>query len=417
MVKMVSVFEKASKTIEDRQLAESDSAVLLLVSGGRDSVSLAYLAKSWQQEGKLSNLAMLHVNHKLRAEESDADQEFVEKLAALLDIPLFICEIDVKEIAEKCGGNIEAVARQERYLAAYEALESLCSNFSCDLSQGRIFTAHTQDDRVENFYMRSIVGTGPGGFRSMLYKNSSVVRPLLDISRQELRDYLDDLYENGNNILKADDGKFYREDATNAHTDKFRAFVRHEIIPLAKSRNQSLLDVLGRTMNLIADEDDFMEGLAKNLFDRSVTWLSAAVESGESEDGGAAQSAQAGEDASEGESKDGATACLIAPWFGKEKLPVQRRVIKLVLTEMLGSSARVEACTIEDVLQSFDIDGKPRSGYACNIAGNLAISANKHGLRIEKMESYLKRRKPNKQWSKIDLDDIEQTNFDLDIED
>ena len=84
---------------------------------------------------------------------------------------------------------------------------------------------------------------------------------------------------------------------------------------------------------------------------------------------------------------------------------------------MLGSSARVEACTIEDVLQSFDIDGKPRSGYACNIAGNLAISANKHGLRIEKMESYLKRRKPNKQWSKIDLDDIEQTNFDLDIED
>ena len=60
------------------------------------------------------------------------------------------------------------------------------------IAEGRIITAHTQDDRVENFYMRSIKGTGPGGFRSMLYRNGPVVRPLLDVSRAGLRCYLEE---------------------------------------------------------------------------------------------------------------------------------------------------------------------------------------------------------------------------------
>lgn len=87
-------------------------------------------------------------------------------------------------LAKATGGNEEAVGRNERYLAAHEALESLCRHVMIPISEGRIVTAHTQDDRVENFYMRSIVGTGPGGFRSMLYSNGPVVRPLLDVSRQ-----------------------------------------------------------------------------------------------------------------------------------------------------------------------------------------------------------------------------------------
>ena len=71
-------------------------------------------------------------------------------------------------MARREGANVEAVARRERYLAANEALASLCFHEGCPLSNsGRIFTAHTADDRVETFYMRSIVGTGPGGFRSI----------------------------------------------------------------------------------------------------------------------------------------------------------------------------------------------------------------------------------------------------------
>ena len=85
---------------------------------------------------------------------------------------------------------MEAVARRERYLAANEALRSLCRHEAVPVADGRIFTAHTADDRVESFYMRSIVGTGPGGFRSKRYVNRPLVRPLKDVSREELRAYV-----------------------------------------------------------------------------------------------------------------------------------------------------------------------------------------------------------------------------------
>ena len=179
--------EKARATIAARDLAASDAAVLLMVSGGSDSTALAYLGAALRDAGDIGPVAMLHVNHQLRGEEADGDERFVSSLAELLGIPLFICSIDIAAEAARSRENVEAVARRERYLAANEALRSMCQHEGCPLSEARIFTAHTADDRIENFYMRSIVGTGPGGFRSMRYENGPVVRPLLDATRDELR--------------------------------------------------------------------------------------------------------------------------------------------------------------------------------------------------------------------------------------
>ena len=179
---MTDVLEKARATIAAHDLAAPDAAVLLMVSGGSDSTALAYLGAALREAGDVGPVAMLHVNHQLRGEDADADERFVAALAEALDIPLFICSIDIAAEAERSRENVEAVARRERYLAANEALRSMCQHEGRPLSEARIFTAHTADDRVENFYMRSIVGTGPGGFRSMLYRNGPVVRPLLDVT-------------------------------------------------------------------------------------------------------------------------------------------------------------------------------------------------------------------------------------------
>ena len=245
------MIERIEQTVADHALFDSATPVIVMVSGGSDSTALAYLVADLHARGLVGQPAILHVNHKLRGADADADAAFVERVAGALGIPLFNCEIDVPSIAAESGGNVEAVARNERYLAAYEALESLCRHVSLPVSEGRILTAHTQDDRVENFYMRSIVGTGPGGFRSMLYRNGPVVRPCLDVSRAELRAYLTELDDAL--AVSEPDGARWREDATNAHTDRFRAYVRHEIVPRAKERNASLLTTLCRTMNLIAD--------------------------------------------------------------------------------------------------------------------------------------------------------------------
>lgn len=378
------VWESMERCIGERRLASSQTPVLLMVSGGSDSTALAYLASELHESGALGSLGILHVNHLLRGGDADADEAFVRQLAALLDIPLFARSIDVGALAAEEGGNVEAVARRERYRAADEALADLCRRAAVPVAEGRIFTAHTADDRVESFYMRSIVGTGPGGFRAMRYRNGRVCRPLLDASREGLRSYLRERAESGQAVARDAAGALWREDATNAHTDRFRAFVRHEIVPRAKERNPQLLTTLTRTMNLIADEDDMLRAQTNALIERSVVWL---TEEGRSQ------------------------GCLIDPSFGEAPRPLARRAVDEVLQRMLGAEARIEAASVEAVLDAFghsesrqDPDepgsltgplagiGAPRGGYVANIQGNLAVSANKRGVRIEPMAVFRVRR-------------------------
>ena len=366
-----SVIERMKATIAERELCAPDAPVLLMVSGGSDSTALAYAARSLHDAGQVGDLAMLHVNHCLRGEEAEADARFAAQLAELLDIPLFSCTSDIAREAERTGENVEALGRRERYLAANEALESLCLHAAAPLAEGRIFTAHTADDRVESFYMRSIVGTGPGGFRSMRYRNGPVVRPLLDTSREELRSFIEQREREGRPTACDEQGALWREDATNAHTDRFRAYVRHEIVPRAKERNPQLLDVLCRTMNLIADEDDMLDAQADELAVRLASWIEQV----------------------EGADADCAAGCTLAPELGGFARPLQRRVVARVLGLMLGSEARVETASIEALLDAFDEGGAPRGGYVVNIQGDLAVSANKRGVRIEPMAAFRSRRK------------------------
>ena len=301
-------------------------------------------------------------------------------------------EIDVAARAARAGGNIEAVARHERYLAANEALRGLCRRAGAPISDGRIFTAHTADDRVESFYMRSIVGTGPGGFRAMRYENGPVARPLLDAGRDELRAYLATRERSGKPMACDAQGNLWREDATNAHTDQFRAYVRHEIVPRAKARNARLLDTLGRSMNLIADEDDYLESLAQTVAQRCIVWVegnsSAAVDAVRSS-GCTDVSRETGTCAT-GDNPAGFT---LSPAFGEEPLVLRRRACFTALGKLLGPNVRVENAAVAAVLAAFDDAGKPRGGYVTNIQGNLAVSANKRGVRVEPMATFRARRK------------------------
>lgn len=359
----LGVVERARRTIDERNLAPIDAPVLLMVSGGSDSAALAYIASELHDEGRIGALSVLHVNHELRGADADADAEFVRKLACALDMPVTVENIDVQAIADEEHANVEAVARRERYAAANEALANLCRREGVPIAQGRIFVAHTADDRIENFYMRSIVGTGPGGFRSMLYLNGQVARPLLDIGRDELRDYVIGRIERELPVVRDAHEMLWREDATNEHTDRFRAYVRHEIVPRAKERNPQLAETLTRSMNLIGDEDDMLDAFAQDLFERHVAWLEPAGE-----------------------------GCVLSPWLAAEKVPMQRRVAMKVFERMLGADERIDTATIEAVLSAFEC-GKPKSGYVANVQGNLAISSNKQGVRIEPMAVFRMRRK------------------------
>ena len=437
------VIDRMRRTLAERQLAAPDAAVLLMVSGGSDSTALAYLAAELRDAGELGPLAMLHVNHQLRGADADGDAQFVAALAEALGIPLFACEVDVAGEAQRTGGNVEAVARSERYLAANEALRSMAFHEGCPLSEARIFTAHTADDRIESFYMRSIVGTGPGGFRSMLYRNGPVARPLLDATRDELRAYIeqraavDAAPTPDAPCVRDGQGALWREDATNAHTDRFRAYVRHEVVPQAKAWNPRMPESLVRTMNLIAEEDDMLDAMAGQAIAAHVAPLGQAAQAAEGttaegavEEGVAAAAVAGGEAsgaegapregaageaavAAAGVPADGAAAhassaaspgapsddaayaegFLLAPSFGAVPRPLQRRAAHRLLKAMLGADERIDAASVEAVLGGFSPEGAPAGGYVANIQGDLAVSANKAGVRVEPMAAFRARRK------------------------
>lgn len=369
MIEATTALDRVVACIDGRGLSTAEAPVLLMVSGGSDSTALAYLAAHLHRLGRLGPLAMLHVNHRLRGDDSDADAAFVAELAQVLDIPLFNCEVDIAALIGEEGGNLEAVARRERYAAADEALKSLCLHEARPFAEGRIFTAHTSDDRVETFYMRSIVGTGPGGFRSMRYLNGRIARPCLDATREDLRAYVRFLAESGQPVVRDGEGALWREDATNAHTDRFRAYVRHEVVPRAKERNPQLAQTLTRTMNLIADEDDYLNTQVDRLFGNAVSWIVSDEACG----------------------PDCGAGFVLLPEAGKVHSALARRVVVRALESMLPQGARIEAASVEAVLAGF-ADKRINSGYASNIQGNLAVSANKHGVRVEPMAAFRTRR-------------------------
>jgi tRNA(Ile)-lysidine synthase len=128
-------------------------------------------------------------------------------------------------------------------------------------------------------------------------------------------------------------------------------------------RNPNLVETLTRTMNLIGDEDDMLDNIAHSLYERCVAWLEPAGE-----------------------------GCVLSPTLAGEPVPMQRRVVIMVLERFLGAGERIDAATVEAVLAAF-ADGKPNSGYVANVQGNLAVSANKQGARIEPMAAFRTRRK------------------------
>ena len=172
-VQTETLVDRAAAVLSARRLADADTPAMLMVSGGSDSTALAYIACELRERGALGQLAMLHVNHRLRGEDADEDARFVAQLAELLDVPLFSCEIDIAGEAQRTGENVEAVARRERYLAANEALESLCLHAATPLADGRILTAHTAECSVRSASCSSSSALVPPGVITWTHSTAS----------------------------------------------------------------------------------------------------------------------------------------------------------------------------------------------------------------------------------------------------
>ncbi len=196
-------------------LLEPSHRVLVAVSGGLDSVVLLDLLAKYG----LNDLAVVHCNFHLRGEASDGDEQFVRQLAESYGLPFFCAHFDTYAEQKKSKESIQMIARNLRYSYFLELLKK--EKFDC------IAVAHHADDQVETFFINLLRGAGVKGLRGMLPKREHIIRPLLNFSRQDLKDYAEE------NHLK------HREDASNSSDDYLRNAIRHHLIPCLESLDKS----------------------------------------------------------------------------------------------------------------------------------------------------------------------------------
>ena len=244
---------------EGQRCGQVIAPVILMVSGGADSMALLHMAATESLDlGDGAGLAriakerlhVLHVNHLLRGADADADQRFVQETCDSLGISCTVLRVDVAKLAQECDGNVEEMGRRVRYDAARELAQRLCTEQRVSRQKAKILTAHTADDRAETFMMNVMRGSGMSGLASIPRHRGLIYRPLLDYTHNQLKDW-----------LKAR-GLDWHEDATNTDTHYLRAYMRHNVLPLLKARNPMLVQTVCKIADLMTDEDDYLEGKA-----------------------------------------------------------------------------------------------------------------------------------------------------------
>jgi tRNA(Ile)-lysidine synthase len=226
------------------------SGVVVAVSGGGDSVGLLRALDGVKSEFDL-RLSVAHLDHGTRGEEGRDDARFVGELAGALGLPF-----DLGHWRSTRPGHFEADARLARYEWLAGVAEGRKSSFAA--------VGQTLDDQAETILHRVMRGTGLRGLAGMparrrLADGVTLIRPLLEVTRVEIRDYL------------AAIGQGFREDSTNLDTSRTRARIRLELLPeLARWYNPNVAEALVGLGRIASEADRALGRIAAGRLDRLV---------------------------------------------------------------------------------------------------------------------------------------------------
>lgn len=219
--------------------------LLVGVSGGADSVALLMSILCSESSRLFSSITVCHVNHRMRGDESDVDAQFCAQLASRLGLP-FISTVATDEQAASFllqGG--ENALREFRYSAFEKHAQEIGARL--------VAVAHNLNDQVETLLFRQFRGTSAAGLRGipcLRWQNDLLIcRPLLDVSRDQITQFLQDL------------DLPWREDSSNSQLIYSRNFIRSEIIPRIESEFPDFSLRMENMRLLIADDEEMLKTL------------------------------------------------------------------------------------------------------------------------------------------------------------
>jgi len=242
----MKIENKVTETIKKFNLLNPGYKVICALSGGPDSIAMTSILNSLKDELQIEVVAA-HLNHMLRGKESEEDELFVKEFCKDLRIKLLIERRDIKEISR--GKNIEAVARKERY----EFLEKIRKQESANV----IAVGHTMSDLAETVIFNLIKGAGIKGLRGFLPKRGNIIRPLFEVSRTEIENFLEE------------EGLSYRLDSSNLWKDFSRNLIRIDVIPALKRINPNLEKTILNNCETLRELESFIENTVNGILEKA----------------------------------------------------------------------------------------------------------------------------------------------------
>ena len=238
------------KSVLAQGLLRPGDSVLVACSGGPDSVALLHLLLELSRDIPFS-ISVAHFNHRLRPQAA-ADERFVQDMSLAMDLPYYAGRADVRAAAKKMGLGIEEAGRRLRY----EFLERAAA----EAGASKIASGHHRDDQAETVLMRLLRGTGLTGLAGIPAIRGVIIRPLLELGRDEILDYL------------RDRKLPWRTDNSNRDQKFLRNKIRHKLVPyLEKYFAPAVIRSLARLAAVSRDEDEFLERAVRTAARRAIT--------------------------------------------------------------------------------------------------------------------------------------------------
>lgn len=315
------LYHIVAQTITAHRMFQAGDALLVGVSGGPDSVALLHVLYRLAERFAVK-LGIAHLNHCLRQNESDRDEQFVLSLAERLTLPCFCKKVNVPEYRKTRRLSLEEASRQVRYQFFQETAQQ--HRF------GKIVLAHHRDDNAELTLMYLFRGSGPLGLAGIPPVRGNIVRPLINVSKDMIIDFLD------SKQLP------YISDKSNQDRRFVRNRIRHDLLPaLKQAYNPKIIRTVARTASILRDEEGWIEKTLEPVYHELISQTAPG------------------------------TVGMSARQVKKHDAAVQRRVIRKAISTVKGDLRRIAFQHIESAIRL--ICNGPSSGRI-DLPGKIRIA-------------------------------------------
>jgi tRNA(Ile)-lysidine synthase len=312
---------KIKKSLLDHKMVEPGDCVLVGVSGGPDSVALLQALIELKQEFNIE-LAVAHLNHGARGEESDHDARFVKDLGASFNLRTLIKKINVPELQPASKSSFQETARDIRLEFFQETMKQLGAN--------KIALGHTSDDQVETVLMNLLRGSGLKGVGGMSPVRLPYIRPLFYCTRAEVMGFLNDR------------NTPFCKDSSNNKKDYLRNRIRLELIPFLQEKyNPKITENLFETSGIFRADNDCLKVLEDHEFEQAISNF-----------------------------EDGEMLSMDMKYLNKLPLALQRRLVRKGILSIKGDLRKISSFHIQEILHLFETS---RKGKRIDLPDNLEV--------------------------------------------